>query len=243
MDDSVHTATSEPALAESEMDNDQPNLAPEVAAEETTSAPILVHREEEAAASDTGLPLRVIEALLFAADTPLSAGRLVELVGAGTPARMSQAIEALNAEYEKWGVAFSVLEIANGFQLMTQPEYRPWLNKLNRQRSETRLTDATLEALAIVAYRQPIIRADVESIRGVACGEVLNRLREMGLVRIVGRAEVVGRPMMYGTTKRFLDIFGLASIDDLPPMETLKLRQALKAPEQPVAEQVAVAGA
>ncbi len=243
MDDSVHTATNDPALAESEMNNDQSSHAHECAIEVPASAPVLMQRADDAVIDDAGLPLRVIEALLFAADTPLSAGRLVELVGAGTPARMGHAIEALNAEYEKWGVAFRVLEIANGYQMMTQPEYRPWLNKLNRQRSETRLTDATLEALAIVAYRQPIIRADIESIRGVACGEVLNRLREMGLVRIVGRAEVVGRPMMYGTTKRFMDIFGLASIDDLPPMETLKLRQALKPVEPPVAEQVAVAGA
>lgn len=202
----------------------------------------------ETASTQEELPLRVIEALLFAADAPLSAGRLVELVGAGTPARIRHAIERLNEQYEDWGVAFRAVEIANGYRLMTQPEYRPWLNKLNRQRAETRLSDATLEALAIVAYRQPIIRADVESIRGVACGEVLNRLREMGLVRIVGRAEVVGRPMLYGTTKRFLDLFGLANLDDLPPMETLKLRAAAKPATETEsstipAESLAVAGA
>lgn len=243
MDDVVHSLSSENALTESEMNNSEFSQSEGAEQQEMLSAPVLVQASEDTSAEETGLPLRVIEALLFAADTPLSAGRLVELVGAGTPGRMREAIDALNVQYERWGVAFRILEIANGFQMMTQPEYRPWLNKLNRQRAETRLTDATLEALSIVAYRQPIIRADIESIRGVACGEVLNRLREMGLVRIVGRAEVVGRPMLYGTTKRFLDVFGLASLDDLPPMETLKLRQALKPVDAPVAEQVAVAGA
>src|SRR5262245_13493598 len=99
--------------------------------------------------------------------------------------RMRAAVRELNAQYDAWGVAFHIAEIANGFQMMTRPEYRPLLSKLNRQRMETRLSDATLETLAIVAYKQPIIRADIESIRGVACGEVLNRLREMGLLRIV----------------------------------------------------------
>jgi segregation and condensation protein B len=195
---------------------------------------------------ESSVPLRVVEALLFAADAPLTALRLVELVGAGTPGRMRGVVNELNAQYDGWGVAFHIVEIANGYQMMTRPEFRPVLGKLNRQRMETRLTDATLETLAIVAYKQPIIRADIESIRGVACGEVLNRLREMGLLRIVGRAEVVGRPMLYGTTKRFLDVFGLANLDDLPPMETLKLRPAEKPSDplpEPAPRPIAVAGA
>jgi segregation and condensation protein B len=185
-----------------------------------------------------GLPARepdtstasVIEAVLFAADTPLSANRLAELVGGCGPAAVRAHIEKLNEKYEECGLAFRIEAIAGGFQMMTLAAFRPWLVRLNRQRSETRLSDAALETLAIIAYKQPIIRADVEAIRGVACGEVIGRLREMGLVRIVGRAEIVGRPMLYGTTRRFLDVFGLADLDDLPPMEALKLRPAREPP-------------
>jgi len=166
----------------------------------------------------------VIEALLFSSDVALSAARLVELVGAGTPSQVRDWIDTLNEQYDRVGFSFRVVEIARGFQLMTRPEYQPWLAKLNKHNQETRLSDATMETLAVVAYKQPIIRADIESIRGVACGEVLNRLREMGLVKIVGRAEVVGRPLLYGTSKRFLDVFGLADLSELPPMEALKLR-------------------
>jgi segregation and condensation protein B len=176
-------------------------------------------------------PAQIIEALLFAADAPLSAAKLAELLGAGTPTEVRLHIAALNDRYRDAGLSFRIESIARGFQMMTQPEFRPWLAKLDKHRDRTRLSEAALETLSIVAYKQPIIRADVEAIRGVACGEVLNRLREMGLVKIVGRAEVVGRPMLYGTTRKFLDVFGLTDLDDLPSMETLTIRRALKAPE------------
>ena len=94
------------------------------------------------------------------------------------------------------------------------------------------MSQAALETLSIVAYKQPVIRANVEAIRGVACGEVIARLRDMGLVRVLGRAEVVGRPLLYGTTRRFLNVFGLADIDDLPPMEALRLKSASKPVEE-----------
>lgn len=174
-------------------------------------------------------PHRVIEALLFSSDLALSANRLVELVGAGTPSQVRAWVDQLNEQYDRAGLAFRVVEIARGYQLLTRAEYQPWLAKLNKHHSETRLSDATLETLAVVAYKQPIIRADIEAIRGVQCGEVLNRLREMGLVKIAGRAEVVGRPLLYGTTKRFLEVFGLADLSELPPMEALKLRAAPQA--------------
>jgi len=172
----------------------------------------------------------IIEAILFAADTPLSATRLAELAGGCGPATVRECIERLNGKYESCELSFRIEAIAGGYQMMSLPAYRPWLARLNRQRSETRLSDAALETLAIIAYRQPIIRADIEAIRGVACGEVIGRLREMGLVRIVGRAEIVGRPILYGTTRKFLDVFGLADLDDLPPMEALKLRPAREMP-------------
>ena len=173
-------------------------------------------------------PEQIIEALLFSADAPLSTGRLAELVGC-RPVEARLHIAALNDKYVMAGLSFRIEAIANGYQMMTLPRFQPWLEQLNRQRRQTRMSPAALEALSIVAYKQPIIRADVEAIRGVACGEVLNRLRELGMVRIVGRAEVIGRPLLYGTTKKFLDVFGLADLDDLPPMEALTLRR--KAPE------------
>jgi segregation and condensation protein B len=169
-------------------------------------------------------PAQVIEALLFASDAPLSAARLAELVGAGTPRDVQRHVDELNSKYAEVGLAFRIELIARGYRMMTLAQYRPWLSKLERHHGRTRLSDAALEALAVVAYRQPIIRADVEAIRGVGCGEVLNRLREMGLIKVIGRAEVVGRPMLYGTTRKFLDTFGLADLDDLPPMEALTLR-------------------
>jgi segregation and condensation protein B len=174
---------------------------------------------------------QIIEALLFSADTPLSLNRLSELAGC-TPLQARLAVADLNARYMVAKLSFRIEEIARGYQMMTLPRFQPWLAKLTAQRVQTRLSPAALETLSIVAYKQPIIRADIEAIRGVAAGEVLNRLREMGLVRIVGRAEVVGRPLLYSTTKKFLDVFGLADLDDLPPLEALNLRRrSVKADE------------
>ena len=200
----------------------------------------IVHLAEANEPDEITTP-QIIEALLFSADTPLSLGRLSEMAGGCTAGQVRKTIDELNEKYAAVGLAFRIEQIARGYQMMTLPCYQPWLQKLNKHRSQTRLSGAALEAISIVAYKQPIIRADVEAIRGVACGEVLNRLREMGLVKIVGRAEVVGRPLLYGTTKKFLDVFGLADLEDLPPMEALNLRrrstpaEAESEPEPPVA--------
>ncbi len=191
-------------------------------------------------------PQQVVEALLFASDAPLSAARLAEMVGSGTAGEVKKHIDTLNARYHDAGMSFQIEKIAGGYRMMTLPAYRPWLKKLIKHRSNMRLTDAALETLAIVAYKQPVIRADIEAIRGVACGEVLNRLREIGLIRIAGRAEVVGRPILYGTTRKFLDVFGMAGLDELPPMEALIVKRPAAAeppeePEQPPTEPPAAA--
>jgi len=178
------------------------------------------------------LTAQAIEALLFSSDAPLSATRLADLVGRCTPALVRRQIEALNEKYARAGLSFRIEAIARGYQMMTLPDFSPWVARLNKQRSETRLSAAALETLSIIAYKQPIIRADVEAIRGVACGEVICRLRDMGLIRVIGRAEVVGRPLLYATTKRFLDVFGLVDLDDLPPMEALRLKSASKPTEE-----------
>ena len=163
----------------------------------------------------------IVEAILFATDTPLPATKIAELAGGGNGREVKKHIAALNETYAQRGAAFRIEEIAGGFQMLTLPVYNDRLIKLFQTRRETRLSQAALETLAIVAYKQPILRADVEAIRGVAAGELLNRLRELNLVKIVGRAEEIGRPLLYGTTKKFLDVFGLGSLDDLPQDQEL----------------------
>jgi segregation and condensation protein B len=163
----------------------------------------------------------VVEAVLFASDEPLAEARLADIVE--TSARqVRQHIESLNAKYQANNNAFRIEQIAGGYQMLTLSPYNYWLKKLLRVRSDNKLSPAALETLAIIAYKQPIMRADVEAIRGVAVGEVIRSLCYKGLVKIVGRAEVLGRPMLYGTTKRFLEVFGLNTLKDLPKIEELK---------------------
>lgn len=170
-----------------------------------------------------GMPLKqVVEALLFASDVPISVGKLAETVGLDATKPVKDTIAELNAEYAAREAAYRIEERAGGFQLLTLPQYADYIQRLVRKKDEGRLTPASLETLAIVSYKQPIIRADVEAIRGVACGEVLRSLMEHNLIKIVGRAEIVGRPMLYGTTRYFLEVFGLANIKDLPKAESLK---------------------
>ena len=168
----------------------------------------------------------VLEAVLFASDEPLSAIRLAEIAEAGTIKQIRQAVKTLNDKYRQAGCVFRIEQIAGGYRMMTLPMFAPWLDKLLRVRSDSKLSPAALETLAIIAYKQPVIRADIETVRGVACGEIIRSLMYKALVKIVGRAEVLGRPMLYGTTKKFLDVFGLADLKDLPKVEELKAPQA-----------------
>jgi len=163
----------------------------------------------------------IIEAILFATDSPLPAAKIAQIMGAGDAKSVKSHIEALNRQYAENGRSFRIDQIAKGYQMLTVPAYNSWVSKVLRARSETKLSPAAMETLAIIAYKQPILRAEIEAIRGVAAGEIVNRLREMNLVKIVGRAEELGRPMLYGTTRRFLEVFGLASLDDLPQSEAL----------------------
>jgi len=163
----------------------------------------------------------VIEAVLFASDEPLSEARLGNIVETGVR-QIRQHIKDLNDKYKANNNAFRIEQIAGGYQMLTLSSYNYWLKKLLRARSDTKLSPAALETLAIIAYKQPAIRADIEAIRGVAVGEVIRALCYKGLVKIVGRAEVLGRPMLYGTTKKFLEVFGLNTLKDLPKIEELK---------------------
>ena len=163
----------------------------------------------------------VVEAVLFASDESLSPTRLADIAGISAK-QIREHVKNLNNKYKANNNAFRIEEIAGGFQMLTLSSYNPWLKKLLHARSDSKLSPASLETLAIIAYKQPVIRADIESIRGVAVGEVVRNLMYKGLVRIVGRAEVLGRPMLYGTTKKFLQLFGLNSLKDLPKAEELK---------------------
>jgi segregation and condensation protein B len=162
---------------------------------------------------------RLLEALLLSTHHPLTAGRLAELMDLPATKPVRLAIKDLNAQYEESHRAFRIEQVAGGYQILTLPEFGDSLKRLHQREIDAKLTKAALETLAIIAYKQPILRADIEAIRGVACGETIRNLMEKRLVNIAGRAEEPGRPILYGTTKRFLEVFGLNTIKDLPQSE------------------------
>lgn len=163
-----------------------------------------------------------VEAVLMTTDRALTATRLSEVLGGVGIKAVNAAVAGLNELYESTGRSFRIEALANGWQVVTLAKFGSVLSELHKTREQTRLSPAALETLAIIAYKQPIIRAQIEGIRGVACGEVLRSLIERHLIKIVGRAEELGRPILYGTTKTFLEVFGLASLDDLPKAEEFK---------------------
>jgi segregation and condensation protein B len=163
-----------------------------------------------------------LEAALILADEPLTARKLADAVALADAAEARKLIEKLKEMYDLDGSAFQIEEIAGGFQLLTRPRYHPWLIRLKRTGHELRISPAALETLAVIAYKQPIMRAEVEKIRGVSCAELIRLLMEKGLVKISGRHDSLGRPQLYGTSKKFLQAFGLNSLKDLPQVESLK---------------------
>jgi len=157
----------------------------------------------------------IIESLLFVAEEPLTVDRIKSILAQAETAEILKAANELAAEYEERHGGFYLDEVAGGYQIRTRPEYTEWIKKLI-QPKPLRLSKAALETLVIIAYKQPIIRSDIEHIRGVDCGGVLRVLLERKLVRILGRKEIAGRPLIYSTTKRFLEVFDLKSLRDLP---------------------------
>lgn len=157
----------------------------------------------------------IIESLLFVADEPLTPDRIKKILIEPDTGEIRHAMSELTAEYDARPGGFYLDEIAGGYQIRTRPEYNEWIKKLIQPRP-LRLSKPALETLVIIAYKQPIIRADIEYLRGVDCGGVLRVLLERKLVRVLGRREIAGRPLIYATTKRFLEIFGLKSLRDLP---------------------------
>lgn len=169
---------------------------------------------------------RILEAILLIAKEPLSARKLAAMAGLADPTQARTLARRLNEQYDSIGHAFRVEEIAGGMQLLTRPQFAPWLRRLEHVPGEVLLSQGMLETLAIVAYRQPMLRTEIEAIRGVACDEVLRQLMQRDIVRICGRQEELGRPYLYGTTKRFLQLFGLQSLDSLPRAQKIRLAEA-----------------
>jgi segregation and condensation protein B len=164
-------------------------------------------------------PIDVVEGLLFASDTPLEAERIREVLDLPGPEDARTLVAALRDRYEREGHALQVAEVAGGYRMVTRPELAPWLVRLARARARVRLSRAALEALAIVAYKQPVSRPEIDAVRGVNSEGVLDNLLERRLVRIAGRKEAPGRPFLFETSREFLIAFGLRDLDDLPKVD------------------------
>lgn len=170
----------------------------------------------------------IIETLLFITDKPLSASKVNQIAEIGDLALTRDIIQEIQNDYVNSGRAVQVLEIGGGFQMCTKPEYGRWVRKLYNEKMSTRLSPAALETLAIVAYKQPVTRAEIETIRGVDISGPLEKLLDRGLIKIAGKKEVAGRPLVYATTEQFLRVFGLNHLSELPDMKTF----AAKGPKE-----------
>lgn len=180
----------------------------------TREAKSPLENEDELPAPDECLAR--LEAVLLLAREPLPARKLSQFAGLEDGTQARTLVRRLNQGYDATGRAFRVEELAGGYQLLSRPKFARWLRRLGHVPPETRLSAPALETLSVVAYRQPVLRADIEAVRGVNCGEILRLLLERDLVRICGRSEELGRPYLYATTRRFLQTFGLKTLEDLP---------------------------
>lgn len=177
-------------------------------------------------------PEQIVEATLFASQTPLTPAEIARADGELTTEAVTEAIRSLRETYEAEGRAFQIYELGDGFQVLTRPEFAPYLERFDSVPRSPYLSGAALETLAIVAYRQPIGRIEIEEVRGVGASSVLRTLTDWELIDVVGRAEGLGRPLLYGTTQRFLDHFGFKDLSELPSPEDLPVVLAdLQPPE------------
>ncbi len=164
----------------------------------------------------------VLESLLFVSGDPISADRLTEALDGVSPVRVRDALDALTENYNAPGRGLHIVEVAGGYQIATRPECAPWIRALEKIKAATRLSKSALETLSITAYKQPVTRGEIELIRGVDSSGVLRTLMDRRIIKIVGRREGVGRPILYGTTQDFLKFFGLKDLSELPNLRDLK---------------------
>ena len=167
-----------------------------------------------------------VEAALLVSDAPVTLRRLIQLATLADLIEARRLVDQLNVAYDHDGTAFRIERVASGYRLLTRPQFAFWLGKVHHRQAELKLSPPALETLAIVAYRQPATRAEIESIRRVQCAEMLKQLMDRSLVRICGEENSLGRPFLYGTTRQFLELFGLRDLDDLPNAESLRKTQA-----------------
>ncbi|MBI3298776.1 MAG: SMC-Scp complex subunit ScpB [Elusimicrobia bacterium] len=179
---------------------------------------------------------QAVETLLFISDQPLDAAKIAAALGRKDKDAVAAVVAEVQKDYDERGGPVRVIEIAEGFQMATKPEFAPYVRNLYKERMTMRLSTAALETLAIVGYRQPLTRAEIEEIRGVEVIAALETLLEKALLKVVGRRETVGRPLLYGTTPEFLRHFGLRSIADLPPIDTFKPSEPTEAEKAALTE-------
>ena len=184
---------------------------------------IPLKKMDDSLKTDTDMPALkyIVESLFFVSDKPLDMDQLKKALPETDPALIRQAIGELRAEYGERGGGFYLRNVAGGYQLRTRPEFAPWLRKL-RETKPVQLSMAAKEALVIIAYNQPALRSYVEHIRGVDSGGVIKLLLEKNLIRVLGRDDKPGRPMLYGTTKRFLEVFDLKDLSELPTLKEIQ---------------------
>jgi segregation and condensation protein B len=217
MNSTVEEETDDIALAETavEIDDDEvpENTTKEVAVEAMSS---------QAESIDSRELKAILEAILFVSPEPVPIARLISIVGTVSKAEVVQALGILTHELDQDGRGIQLVQVAGGYRLATKQEYGPWLKRMDKAKAAQKLSRSALESLAIIAYKQPLVRSEIEEIRGVETSGVLRTLCERKLVRIVGRKDVPGRPIMYGTTKFFLEHFGLQDLSQLPPLREFK---------------------
>jgi segregation and condensation protein B len=195
----------EPAVAET-------GTAPAAEGDESARLQALEQRELKA----------ILESLLFVSAEPVPLERLMMALGAVPKSELKQALQSLREDFDREGRGLQMAELAGGYQIVTRTEHAPWIKRLAKAKASPKLSRSAMESLAIVAYKQPIVRAEIEQIRGVEVSTVLRTLLERKLIRMVGRKDMPGRPIMYGTTKLFLQQFGLSDLSQLPPLREFK---------------------
>jgi segregation and condensation protein B len=212
-----------------EQETDDSALAETASVIEGNGAPDDVAKEagveainSQAEAIDARELKAILEAVLFVSPEPVPVARLMSILGTVSKAEVVQALGILTHDLDQDGRGIQLVQIAGGYRLVTKQEYGPWLKRMDKAKAAQKLSRSALESLAIIAYKQPLVRSEIEEIRGVETSGVLRTLCERKLVRIVGRKDVPGRPIMYGTTKFFLEHFGLHDLSQLPPLREFK---------------------
>lgn len=228
-------AVSAPGESNLTFSSDAPPSAPDQASE--TADEKLVSGDPTDASLTTPSEIKAaLEALLFVTTEPLSVSRLAKILAGPTPSQIHSLLLELQAEYDGSLRGMQIVEVAGGFQMATRPQFAEWIYRLKPSRRRNPLSQATLETLAIIAYKQPITRAEVEAIRGVDSSGTIHTLMELGLVDVGGRREVPGRPQLYVTTAQFLKVFGLRSLGDLPSIQELRRMFAAASERHPSSE-------